>query len=204
MLKFKVKGKVFEINYKNLDFDIAGESCDADDVEVTCNGKVTTSFGESFAGHVYDSADVLQAAIIAYINNDTTYQFIAVPDEVKYIKKSFSKTALKANGRDIPEKVLTAYMSPCELQMVTKSGQAAYAGINDDSCILTYPDGSVATDMENFFMEGVLDLYKEEEIVYISSGFKSYLEELLDESYLVKSAVNKILEGHSVREVLIK
>ena len=201
MFKFKVKGKEYEINYDNLVFDISSQDFDAEDVVVLCNGEETDNFGSSFAGYVYTPEDVLCAAIVAYVNNDTSYDFIEIPNEIKKIRSGFFKKQLTTNGRDIPKQILTQDLEVCDVKMITKDGQAAYLG--DEATILTYPDGSIATDMENFFIEGVADLYQEEDIVFIDPEFEEYLKEnFIDESVRVKTVVNKILEGVDIRRAL--
>ncbi len=207
MLKFKVNGKVYEVTYENLEFNISSQDFDVDNVVILCNGKEINDFGESFIGHVYTGDDVLLSAILAYVNNDVSYDFISVPDEIKKIRSGFFKKQLNTNGRDIPKQFLTPDLNVCDVKMITKEGQAVYLGVDSDSCILTYKDGSIATDMESFFMSGVEDLYEDSEIVYIDPDFKLYLDELFiddvfSESVKAKYIVNKILEGADVRTIL--
>lgn len=206
MLKFKVNGKEYEINYENLVFNISSRDFDADNVVVLCDGKEQSGFGESFAGYAYTKEDALLAMILAYVNNDTSYDFISVPDEIKKIRQGFFKKQDTVNGRDIPEQFISFNLEVCDVKMITKDGRAAYIGTEET--IMTYPDGSVATDMENFFIEGVIDMYQTGDIIFIDPDFEFYLEEnyLEDdlESVKIKSVVDKILEGNDIRQTIFK
>jgi hypothetical protein len=201
--KFKVNGKEYDFKYDNLVFDISSQDFAADIISVTCDGKEKDNyFGVSFVGYSYTAEDALCASIVAYVNNDTSYDFIEIPSEIKKIRSGFFKKQLTTNGRDIPKQILTPELEVGDVKMITKEGQAAYLDDYGSVTVLTYPDWSVATDMENFFIEGTIDLYQEKEIVFIDPEFEESLKEYVDESARVKTVVNKILEGTSVRQAL--
>ena len=173
-ITYTLDGNNYEVSFENLEVVIEDDLY-ADDVAVYVNGERLEDFGESFVGQRYLAEDVLKAAVLAFINNNAEYGFTEVPDKIRAVKDDFFETLMDFEGRAVPKRLLGWLLSPLPCQMVSKDGCAAYT--NGDSFVLTDRNGRVLTDMENFYEEGLYDMY-EAGYLYIEPALKKALDSM--------------------------
>ncbi len=117
--------------------------------EVFKNGVLIQDFGRNFIGRCYDAHKAGLSIIRAYLNNDTTFSYENVADELK-------KARVTDHSVYFAESILP-------LQAVTKEGFRFYS--DGDEFILVRKDGSLATDIKEFYENALF----EEELVYDAS-----------------------------------
>lgn len=180
ILKFETGNMQYDISYENLEFNSKTNDFSADNVTVSCNGIQVTNFGESFAGYRYEAEDILRMAILAHINTDRTYEFINIPDNIKKIGSQLCQSFLKVKTRDVPQIYYDYCFDPLKVILITSSG-AAYIG-DDGQCALVNKDGRLITDIEAFFVSGVMQLVEEDEIIFMSEDAKQLVNYYSEEA----------------------
>ncbi len=155
-LIFKAKNKLFEITYN--DFKTEDGLC-AKDITITENGVPVEEFGESFIGYHYNKDDVLASAIRGYINNDSSYQFIEIPDEIKALKECLYTSEMVVKRREVPKYYYTDELTAVPLVLVTETSSAYTNG--DNVFLVSNEDGTLLTDMEPFFSTGIEEMVAE-------------------------------------------
>ncbi len=169
----------FEVIEPKNNWDTPSVYIDADNIQVKLNGSEQENFGESFAGHRYTIYDVFESTITAYINNNTAFQWVEIPDEVKNEKNKFFSSRFTVNGREVPDRfIYGAYI--VDLKILSDGsknpnyyGNAAYTDF-DGNFILTDHQGNILTDMEVFWLSGVEQIWKKDNIIY----GKDYIDQL--------------------------
>ena len=151
---------------------------DFDDLEVKDNGEVKDNFGEAFNGYKFHGNDVLESVVCDYLNNNTRTEFVEVPNVLKQAKDKLFELCLVIAGREIPKKLYRPNGDVLNIVAATDGlkepvpelseyyGNISYVNDMDGSFVLTDARGDVVTDIESFWLSGMLDMYRDEHIVY--------------------------------------
>lgn len=177
-----------EIKYGKMLMDFENKDFDAEDVTVLFDGQQKESLGTNFAGYKYNEIDALKFTILAYINNDTSYKWVQVPEEIKNLKKERFEEAFVLNGRSVPKVIYNSELEPLNLALATIGmlrgdihyrGNIAYVGQYDECFLADGVTGKCVTDMECFFLSAVESMLTEEQIVYESDKYAKNIKEYL-------------------------
>lgn len=192
-MNFKKDNKLVEMSFDNFTFEDTGKGwveIDADNIRVLIDGEEKETYGENFAGHKYDAADVFTSIIEAYISCNDAVEYIEVPEEVKVAKVSFCDELL-VGDRIVPKRIIHN-RDILDLKAVSNGYSKTYKSKNPDcsekykgcavylnengGSVLTDELGAIITDIEAFWMSGVLQINKEDNIVF----GKEYLEKIAE------------------------
>lgn len=185
--------KLIEASFNNFKFEDTGKgwvNIDADNIRVLVDGEEKETYGDSFAGHKFYAADVFASIVEGYINSNNSVEFIEVPEEVKMAKALFWDD-IELEGRLVPRRIIYN-RDILELQAASNGfsdnykaknphyskkykGEAVYLNIDLEKFVLTDSQNAVLTDVENFWISGVLQIAKKDNIVY----GKEFLENMV-------------------------
>lgn len=154
----------------------------ADKIIIYEDGKMITDFGENFSGMAFDAEDAMASLVLGYVNNDTTIDVKKVAPALAAFRDKFvcdNKVSLEEGRakRVIPKKYLTT-SGKLDLELVTNDGAAFYT--DGDNFIVTYPDGSMATDMEPFYYNAFSEAIEEGNFQWVSEDVN--IEDYIDET----------------------
>ena len=179
------------LNAKNVILDIENDNIEVDKVNVLFDGKPRVDFGEAFSGYRFTAKDVFSDAVISYLNNDTSYLWEEIPKELQKLKAKYFKSCLNVHGREVPKYIYDRYMNRMTLVLASSgekddsstaySGCLAYLGDDGNFSLMDTATGKCITDMECFFVSGVCDMLKNDNIIYQNDDFvKQMTEEYLE------------------------
>ncbi len=186
--------KILEVKIRNDIYIVEGTLNGASSLEdfenveissITKNGKVEETFGETWLGKKTDCYKFFNALLAAYVNDDITKEFLYVCREIEEFRKSIQTYSFDVYGRAVPNIVITPGLYKCGLVAVIRDehkeiGFAYYISEDGEKYVLTRLDGSVVTDIEDFFVEGLIEDVQNKDIVYIDSNTKRWLKEAFD------------------------
>lgn len=182
------KKELVKITFENLELKIEPKNnvlyIDEENVSVYIDNVKREAFGENFAGHQYSAEEVLQGLVIDYINNNTSIEWIEVPDSIRKFKESFFEpTGIVIAGRDVPKKIIKhgfggniltlhhasdgfseAYKTENPGYPKDYNGSTAYT--DGDYFALLDAEGSVISDIEAFYESGISEMWEKDNIVY--------------------------------------
>lgn len=188
-----VKGLI-RITFENLEmqivepkknFDVPHIEMDEENVAVYIDEVKQETFGENFAGHKYSAAEVFEGIVIDYLNNNTSIDWIEVPELIREFKKNFFEpTGLVIAGRDVPKRIiehgyggniLTLHFASDGFTEEYKAktpdypkdynGNTAYTDEYGTYALLD-AEGNVITDIEAFFESGIASMWEADNIVF--------------------------------------
>lgn len=184
--KISKKGLV-KITFENLELKIEPKNnvlyIDEENVSVYIDNVKQETFGENFIGHKYSAEEVLQGLVIDYINNNTSIEWIEVPDSIREFKESFFEpTGIVIAGRDVPKKIVQHGGNILTLNYASDgfsetykaenpgypkdyNGSAAYTTDGDYFALLD-AEGNVVTDIEAFYESGISEMWEKDNIVF--------------------------------------
>ncbi len=177
---FMINGEEYWITGSSFDVSLE-DGVTVDDIIVTKNGTPVTDFGVTFSGHKQTCEDLLDFAISECTRNKSIIRFMYTNDKIKRLVTEVTGT--ESINKDTPVKrIMNQSFDILELQLVfVEDGTTwlAYAG-DDEVCMLVNSDtGEIATDMENFFVNGIIDGMEKDgtTVTYITKGMKMFLED---------------------------
>ncbi len=163
---------------------IPGFNADPDSYDVKKNGKDCEDFGEAWNGHRFSKYDVAMASFAAYMNLDESIRFITVSNEVERYRAAHQSFSYEVNGHLIPNRYYDATSEIwCDLWMITQDKENPdnvskyYSTTKDCVTIITRLDGSLVTNMENFFVSGMCQDAEDAKIIFINDEMKGCLKE---------------------------
>lgn len=123
-----------------------------------------TGFGETFAGYQLDTYDFVCYVVASYLSGATFMKFEYVDEAIIKLKNdtfiSMGKAGLDNSGRSIPQEIYNSSLEKLTLDLYWQadgSEYIAYIGENEGVCALVNAeDGSLITDYDNFYIEGIL------------------------------------------------
>lgn len=142
------------------------ETIQITDPKVILDGQIEmtdTDCGQNFIGHAFNIQEVASSIIRAFINNDMSFKYKDVIPYITNFRDTFSKNIEvkgtfsddeKGQVRIVPNKYL-CQDGAIELQVIDKDGFSYYS--DDDRFALIRPDGSLATDMESFYWDSMVE-----------------------------------------------
>ena len=165
--------------------DVPYIEMDEENVTVYIDEVKQGTFGENFAGHKYNSAEVFEGIVIDYLNNNTSVDWIEIPECIREFKKEFFEpTGLVIAGRDVPKRIiehgyggniLTLHFASDGFTEEYKAKTPDYPkGYNGNTAYTdeygTYAlldaEGSVITDIEAFYESGISSMWEADNIVF--------------------------------------
>ncbi len=165
-----------KILFQNLTFDLEKKLFSVERVRVYFNGQPVDKFATNFAGYRYTAEDALKQAILGYINNDCTFIWQTVPDGIKDLKNQYFVKMRDVHDRAIPAYIFNNDLERLDLIMITSGmkdgscpdykGSAAYQGDGDACMLLDTATGNCITNMECFYLEGIVEMIEKEKIEY--------------------------------------
>ncbi len=179
-------------------FDVPYIEMDEENVTVYIDEVKQGAFGENFAGHKYNAAEVFEGLVVDYLNNNTSIDWIDVPETLRDFKKTFFEpTGLVIAGRDVPKRIiehgyggniLTLHFASDGFTEDYKAknpdcskdynGSTAYTDEYGTYALLD-AEGSVITDIEAFYESGIASMWEEDNIVF----GKNELDEIAKENW---------------------
>ena len=170
LIAARVRGKVYKVSgcldlslYTGMKFT----ECSITDED----GAPVRDFGESFAGMPYDEEDVASSISEAFLNGNEDVSFLHVCPELRALQNALNEEySIKVGGETI-RRVYIGGDGALTLMLVDADGSRYYE--NGESFKILRPDGSIATDMEVFYSNALVDSlergdyrYKAKEVCY--------------------------------------
>ena len=166
-------------------YDVPYLEMDEDNVVVYIDDVKQNNFGESFAGHRYNATEAFESLVIDYLNNNTSIDWIEIPELIREFKKRFFEpTGLVISGRDVPKRIiehgygrniLTLHFASDgfsdEYKAKNPNCSELYAGITAyteefGSYALLDDEGNVVTDIEAFYDNGLYQMWEDDNIIF--------------------------------------
>ena len=162
IIKATIGDKEYQVFADNV--TISENGVQTDNAEILVDGKSEDDFGENFVGEAFSASDVAEELVRSYINSNREVNVIYACEDILEFAKDFCEPSefQSPEGRLISKKYLDS-IGVLELVMLDKGYNSYYT--DGESYILLREDGSVATDMEVFFMNAYLE--SEENGTYI-------------------------------------
>ena len=152
-------GNVFTVfgNAVKFTADGSDESVIVDDARIVMDNGKEPDFGENFHGHRWSADEVAAQLVRGYINGDKTWIYSEVEPGVASFRNNFNHGHADIELKDgsvVPARYLDSY-DVLELEMVDNDHCSYYS--NGDVFILLRSDRSIATDMEVFYGNSMLE-----------------------------------------------
>ncbi len=152
------------------------DSVKLDSAVVIKDGKTLTYFNENFQGHKFTAEEAAESVIRAYINNDISVDVKTVNASLAAFRDNFicgNGIELKEGNiqRKIPRKYLTKYYV-LDLELIDAKGRAYYS--DGDNYVMTYADGSIATDIEALYSNAFFEAMEEGNNLYATESILAY------------------------------
>lgn len=136
-------------------------------LRISRNGKEESEFGERWNGHIVDGQEFAAGLVCAFFNGDNSVWFEYIDENIVKFKEK-EQLYKQVQNTSIPFYVLNLNGTKLELQAVSKDYMRFY--IKDDECALTRSDGSLATDMEEFFYNALEEEAQEGSLIFIGEA----------------------------------
>ena len=155
-------------------FEVYGEIDKNDFFEsvfiVRVNGSQREEFGETFAGVPITAQDKGEAIIRTYINNYQKVEWLYVAPESDQIKASVT---FNLAGDNTPDTFLCDGGYTAHLIAYSNTMNYYVENEGHELFVVTNKDNDVFTTYENFFVEAIVDDYKERTLKVVDSNIYS-------------------------------
>ena len=185
VLVCKTERGLLKIIFEDFKIEDRGSKIEIDEenASVYIDNVKQEAFGENFAGHQYSAEEVLEELVVDYLNNNTSIEWIEVPDRIRKFKESFFEpTGIVIAGRDVPKKIIKHGFggNVLTLSFASDGFSEAYKAENPDSkdyngsaaytdgdhFALLDAEGSVISDIEAFYESGISEMWEKDNIVF--------------------------------------
>ncbi len=168
-------GKTVEITAHGFD----EKHFDAEEVSILVDGVQRDDFGTTFIGQDVTSFDVFKQVVLAYVNNNEDYVFEEVSEELEALKERLFEGVISVGGHVFPKTYYYDCFSiiPLPARIITDVG-AAYT--DGDYYVAVDKKGGIETDIEPFWTEYVLHMYRGYQSLYIDKETERWLESFED------------------------
>ena len=193
VIRFEFENLEMQVIEPKRDFDVPYLEIEEENVTVYIDNIKQETFGESFSGYKYNANEALESTVIEFLNNNTSVEWIEVPECIRKFKEDFFESSgLVVAGREVPQKIIEHGYGGGKiltLHLASDGFSAEYKVQNPDSkdydgttaytdwdgtCALLDAKGNVITDIEEFYESGIASMLKNEHIVFGKEEFKDF------------------------------
>ena len=167
-LNFKHHGYKYDITWTKQ--EIQNGWVIPTDIKLAINGKVIPDYT---LVHETPKYNIFAEAIYGYLNNDKSYKFTEVPETIQDLRSKLFEKQATVNNRAVPKNFYIDIECPLPLRLLSDDG-AIYA--DGDDYALVDKNGSRIATAEEFVMTSMIQMYKNNKILYIDDETQKYID----------------------------
>lgn len=182
-----------------------GDIFDPETVEIKKDDVVTESFGQTWSGIDIDTRQAFSDLVCAYVNDNKNFKFSHVCDKIVQYKDEFQSFTHTVDDRKFPDMVVNSFGDRSQLHIILQDKESGHASgyyFDDSGVIMTRQDGSVATDIEAFAVNSLIEAIENDtaNVVYISDDAKRWLNDEYDIDLDAKKPKKNVGRGKNGRQ----
>jgi len=180
--------KLFEFKFNGDTYEVSNDQDIYETPVIIKNGEIMSDFGETWAGTKLNASHLRGAAIAAYYNDNTKFEFSFVYEDAKKYKKQYQSYTYSIGDRQIPNTVIDSYGEMYKLVAITKDkgtelGNAYYYSFTEDENVYMTRtiDGTLASNIEAIVSGALLNDAQECDIVFMDETTRKWINDELEE-----------------------